>query len=169
MEAGTKVGTVNGGVSRGFWIVKIFAFSAVEFHGRCAGYVMLTHWEERLMVAEDAWAFAEVVLLIFFQLSISVSNPSKIVEMRLQYHFCQTSSSDNVSCVDKTVQMSCRLFYLRPHFIIAIDVEYVGNEIKRMIVVLDFLIEACEVESIGEIVFVNLTKVFVAFRRNELR
>ena len=59
--------------------------------------------------------------------------------------------------------MAGRLFNLRTHVIVTFNVKHVGDEIKCMVVVLDFYIEAGEIEAIGEVVFINFAKVFVAF------
>jgi hypothetical protein len=51
---------------------------------------------------------------------------------------------------------------LFPHIIVAIKVEHVGYEVERILVVLNFGVEAREVEAVGEILFVDLAKVLVA-------
>jgi hypothetical protein len=64
--------------------------------------------------------------------------------------------------------MPCRLFYLLSHVIVAVEVEDVCYEVERILVILDFGVEACEVETVGKVLFVNLTEVFVPSRRYEL-
>jgi hypothetical protein len=93
---------------------------------------------------------------------------SGICEYRTTYHLCQTPSRDNVSCVHEAVQVSRRLLYLLPHVIVAVEVEDVGDEVERVLVVLDFGIEAGKVEAIREIFFVDLAEVLVAARRYKL-
>jgi hypothetical protein len=62
----------------------------------------------------------------------------------------------------QAIQVPCRLLYLFPHIIVAIKVEHVGYEVERILVVLNFGVEAREVEAVGEILFVDLAKVLVA-------
>jgi hypothetical protein len=64
----------------------------------------------------------------------------------------------------QAVEMSRRLFYLFPHVIVAVEVEDIGNEVQRILVVLNFSVQAREVEAIGEVFFVNLAEVLVASR-----
>lgn len=58
--------------------------------------------------------------------------------------------------------MPRRLLYLLSHVVVAVKVEDVCYEIKRILVVLNFGVQAREVEAIGEVLFVDFTKVFVA-------
>jgi hypothetical protein len=58
--------------------------------------------------------------------------------------------------------MPCRLLYLLPHIIVAIKVEHIGYEVERILVVLNFGVEAREVEAVGEILLVDLAKVLVS-------
>jgi hypothetical protein len=57
--------------------------------------------------------------------------------------------------------MPRRLFYLLPHIIVAVEVEDIRYQVEGVLVVLDFGVEAREVEAVGEVLFVNLAKVFV--------
>lgn len=68
----------------------------------------------------------------------------------------------------KPIEMSSRLFNLLPHIIIAIEVEDIGHEIQRVLVVLYVGIEPCQVEAVGQIVFIDFAKIFVASRGHEL-
>lgn len=58
--------------------------------------------------------------------------------------------------------MPRRLFYLFPHVIVAVKVEDVGDEVKRILVVLHFGVEAGKVEAVGEVFFVYFAEVFVS-------
>ena len=78
------------------------------------------------------------------------------------YHLCQTPSCDNVSRVYQTVQMPRRLLNLLPHVVVAVEVEDVRYEIECILVVLDFRVEARQVEAVGEVFFVDLAEVLVA-------
>lgn len=51
-----------------FRIVHVFALGAVELDGFDVRVVGLAHWEEGVALAGDAWAFAEVVLLVLLEL-----------------------------------------------------------------------------------------------------
>ena len=65
--------------------------------------------------------------------------------------------------------MTSRLLNLFAHVVIAVEVEDVSDEIQCMLIVLDVSVEAREVETIGEIVFVNFAEVLVTSRIGELR
>lgn len=58
--------------------------------------------------------------------------------------------------------MPGRLLDLLPHVIIAIEVESVRDEFESILIVLNFRVEARQVEPIGQVVFVYLTEVFVS-------
>jgi hypothetical protein len=64
--------------------------------------------------------------------------------------------------------MSCRLLNLFAHIVVAVEVEHVGYEIECILVVLNFGVQTCEVEAIGEVFFVNLAEVFVPSRGYKL-
>jgi hypothetical protein len=66
--------------------------------------------------------------------------------------------------VDKTVEVPGRLFYCLAHLIVAVEIEDIGDQIKGVLVVLYLSIQPCEVEPIGEVVFVDFAKVFIASR-----
>lgn len=78
------------------------------------------------------------------------------------YHLCQTPSCDNVSRVYQSIQMSRRLLDLFPHIIVAVKVENVRYEVEGILVVLDFGVEAREVEPVGQVLFVDLAEVFIS-------
>lgn len=58
--------------------------------------------------------------------------------------------------------MPRRLLNLFAHIIVAVKVEDVGYEVQGILVVLDFGVQAREVEAVGEVFFVNLAKVLVS-------
>lgn len=70
--------------------------------------------------------------------------------------------------MNEAVEVPCRLFNGFTHLIVAVEIKNVGDEVERILVVLHFRIQACQVEAVCEIVFVNLAKVFVASRGYEL-
>jgi len=53
-------------------------------------------------------------------------------------------------------------------FIVTLAVEHIRNEIQGILIVLYFCVEAGEIESVGEVVFVDIAEVFVASRVYEL-
>jgi hypothetical protein len=78
------------------------------------------------------------------------------------YHLRQTPRRDNVPRMYQAIQMPCRLLYLFPHVIVTLKVEDICNKVERVLVVLDFGIEAGKVEAIGKILFVDFAKVLVS-------
>ena len=64
--------------------------------------------------------------------------------------------------------MTGGLFNLFTHIIVAVEVEDVGDEVKGILVVLNVGVEACQVEAVGEVVFVDFAKVFVTAGGYEL-
>lgn len=74
MERGAKVSAVDGGVSGRFWVVEVFAFTAVELDGLDVGKVGHAGWEERVVLAHDTGTFAKVAFFVFLKLnSLSLS------------------------------------------------------------------------------------------------
>jgi hypothetical protein len=63
--------------------------------------------------------------------------------------------------VYQTVQMPRRLLNLFPHIIVAVEVEDVRYEVECVLVVLDFRVQARQVEAVGEVLFVDLAEVLV--------
>ncbi len=70
--------------------------------------------------------------------------------------------------MNQTVEVSRRLFNLLAHVIVAVQVKDVRDQIKGILVVLDVGVEACQVEAVREVVFVNFAKVFIAAGRYKL-
>ena len=60
--------------------------------------------------------------------------------------------------------MARRFLDLLTHLIIAVEVEYIGDKVESILVVLDVRVEAGEVEAVGQIVFIDLAEVFIAPR-----
>lgn len=54
------------------------------------------------------------------------------------------------------------------HFIIAVDVEHVRDEVERILVILNLGIQTCEVEPVGQVFLVDFAKVLVASGGDEL-
>jgi hypothetical protein len=62
----------------------------------------------------------------------------------------------------------CRLFDLVSHLVVAFKVEYICDQFKRILVVLNFGIEACQVESVCQVILVDFAKILVPARGYEL-
>lgn len=65
--------------------------------------------------------------------------------------------------------MTSRLLNSLSHLVVAVEVEYIRDEIQGILVVLNLSVEAGEVEPVSEIIFIDLTEIFVATRRDKLR
>lgn len=70
--------------------------------------------------------------------------------------------------MDQPVKVASGFLHLLSHVIVTIEVEHVGNEVERILVVLDVVVQTCQVEPIVEILFINLAEVFVSARAYEL-
>jgi len=70
--------------------------------------------------------------------------------------------------MDQAVQVPGRLLNLLPLVVIAVQIKYIRDEIKRILVVLDLRIQACQVESIGQIILIDFAEVLISARRDEL-
>ncbi len=55
-----------------------------------------------------------------------------------------------------------------PHFIVTFQVENVSDQFERVLVVVEIGIESCQIKAVRKVVFIDLAKVFVASRRDEL-
>jgi len=84
------------------------------------------------------------------------------------YHLREPSRRDNVAGVHQAVQVPGRLFYRLAHLVVAVEIEDVGHQVQRILVVLHLRVEAGEVEPVGQVVLVDFAKVLIAARRYEL-
>ena len=64
----------------------------------------------------------------------------------------------------KPVEMTSRLLDLVSHLVVALHVEEIRDHVQCVLVILHFIVEARQVEAVGEVVLVNLAKVFIAAR-----
>ena len=78
------------------------------------------------------------------------------------YHLRQTPCRDDIPRVDETIQMPGRFFYRLAHLVVAVEVEHVGDEVERILVVLHLGVETREVEAVRQVLLVDLAKVLVA-------
>lgn len=65
--------------------------------------------------------------------------------------------------------MAGRLLDGLAHVIVTVEIEDVGDEVQRILIVLDLGVEACEVEAVRQVVLIDFAKVLVAARRDELQ
>lgn len=68
----------------------------------------------------------------------------------------------------KAVQVPCALLDHLPQLVLAVHVKHIGNDIQGIVVVLHFRLQARKVKPIVQIVLVDLAKVLVPARRDEL-
>jgi hypothetical protein len=71
--------------------------------------------------------------------------------------------------VHQPVQVPGGLLDLLAHLVVALDVEHVGDELERVLVVLDLRVEPRQVEAVRQVVLVDVAEVLVAAARQELR
>lgn len=88
--------------------------------------------------------------------------------MVLAYHLRKPSCSCDVSCMDQAVQVPCRFLDMLSHIIVTVQVKDICNEVESVLIILDIRIEPSKVESVCEIIFVDLAEIFIASRRDEL-
>jgi hypothetical protein len=117
-------------------------------------------------VAEYAWAFAEVGAFVLVDLGELLARVRR--RLLVAYHFRQTSSSDDVASVYKAVEVAGRFLDLFAHVIFTVEVEDIRHKVERVLIVLDLGVEASQIETVGQVFFVNLAEVFVASRGDEL-
>ena len=70
--------------------------------------------------------------------------------------------------MDKTVQMASGLLDGLAHLVVAVEVEDIGDQIESILIVLHLGVQASQVESVREVVLVDLAEVLVASRGDEL-
>ena len=54
------------------------------------------------------------------------------------------------------------------HVIFAVEVEDIRHKVEGVLIVLDLGVEASQIETVGQVFFVNLAEVLVASRGDEL-
>ena len=122
-----------------------------------------------LRLADYTWTFAEDALFVFFHLCVAVSDGTHSNKLEgFIYHLGQSPRSDDIPCMHQAIEMSCALLYLLAHIVVHLHIEDIRNEVERILIVLDFSVEASQVESISQVVLVDLAEVLVAARGYEL-
>ena len=64
--------------------------------------------------------------------------------------------------------MPRRLFNLFSHVVLTLKIELVSDQVQRVLIILHFRLQASQVEAVRQVFLINLTKVFMAARRDEL-
>jgi len=71
--------------------------------------------------------------------------------------------------MNEAVKVTSGFLDLLAKVIVGIKVKHVGDQVKRVLIVLDLGVEPGQVEPIGEVFLIDLAKVLIATRRDELR
>jgi len=70
--------------------------------------------------------------------------------------------------VNKAIEMAGRLFDCFPHVVFTVKVKDVCDEIESILVVLNLGVETSEIETVCQVLLVDLAEVLVSTGRNEL-
>lgn len=68
----------------------------------------------------------------------------------------------------QAIQMASGLFDLLPHVVITVEVENVGDEVERILIILDLGVKPSEIEAIGQILLIDVAEVLIPARRDKL-
>jgi hypothetical protein len=82
--------------------------------------------------------------------------------MMRTYHLGKTTGGDNVTGMNKTVEMTGGLFDLLTQIIIGIEVEDISHQVQRILIVRDLGIQTSQVETVCQVILVDLAEVLVA-------
>lgn len=152
-----------------FGIVDVLAFGTIKANGAGVRDIVLTGREKRMAFARNTGTFSEIALLVLVNLNSQlVSNTSLRIGTATAYHFGETTGSDNVAGMDKSVQVASRFLDLLTKVVVRIEVENVGHEVQCILIVRDLGVKAGKVETIGQVFLVDFAKVLVSAGRNEL-
>ena len=174
MERGSKIGAIDGCMTRRFGVVDILASGTKKFDGARIRNVVLAHRKERVSVTHDAGAFAEVTLFVLFKLMYQTECVSiyscmvKVENVAFAYHFGETTCGDNIASVNQAIQMARRFLNLLAQVVVCIEVENIRHEVQRILIVRYFGVQAGKIETVGQVFLVDLTEVLISARRNEL-
>lgn len=78
------------------------------------------------------------------------------------YHLSKSSRRDDISSMNEAVEVACILLDGFPHVVVYFHVEDVGHQIEGVLVVLHFGVETGQVETIRQVVLVDLAEIFIA-------
>jgi hypothetical protein len=70
--------------------------------------------------------------------------------------------------MDKAIEMTGRLFDLLPQIIIGVEVEDIGHEIERILIVRDLGVQTSQVEAIRQVILVDLAEILISSGRDKL-
>jgi hypothetical protein len=85
------------------------------------------------------------------------------------YHFRKTTRSDNVTSMDQAIEMTSGLFNLFAKVVVGVQIEDVRDQVHSVLVILHLGVETGKIETVQEVLLINLAKVLIATRRDELR
>jgi hypothetical protein len=165
-EGGAEVGSVDGGMSRRLGGVNVLALRAVKLDALRMWKIRETDRKEGVRAAEHTRTAAKVAFLIFIEL-LGVSARQIRGSAEELYHLLQPPSGNDVPRVHEPVQVPRGFLNLVSYIVVAIEFEDVCDEVKGILVVLDFGLEAGEVEAVGEILFIDFAEVLMAAGRDE--
>lgn len=94
--------------------------------------------------------------------------PAKVAFLELVDHLGQAARRHDVPRVNEAVEVAGGFLDRLAHVVVAVEVEDVGDQVQRMLVVVYLGVETREVEAVGYVFFVDFAKVFVSSRRYEL-
>lgn len=83
------------------------------------------------------------------------------------YHLLEAPGGDNVARMNQAVQVSCRLLNLLADLVVAVKVEDVGDQVQGILIVLDLRLQTRQVETVGQVLLIDLAKVLVTARGDE--
>ncbi|KAG6867254.1 hypothetical protein C0993_005176, partial [Termitomyces sp. T159_Od127] len=141
-KGSAEEGTVDGAVAGGFGRVEVFATPAIKLYGFFVSNICQAHREERLELAEYTRASTEVGTL--------------------------AAGGDDPPGVDETVEKT-GLDVERASYEDRVLTKIVCNEVKSLRIVGYFIVKTGQIEAIEDKVFVDFTKIFVAFGRQKPR
>ena len=121
-----------------------------------------------MSVAENTRAFPKVALFVLVELQRESGRHQIAKISESSHHLRQTSRGDNVARVNKAVEMAGRLFDCFAHVVFTVKVEDVCDEIESILVVLNLGVETSEIETVCQVLLVDLAEVLVSTGRNEL-
>lgn len=147
-ERNTEVASID---IRAFLLgdVDIFTSWAVNLDSRSSEFLTHADWEHVLSFAENTRAHSESAQKIFLS------------------HECESFRRCDESCMDKSINVSCFLVHFQESFVFEIFV--VGtfarkNHFNAIIVVIEFLLDAIQVEVIADEIVIDFAKELVVFK-----
>jgi hypothetical protein len=94
--------------------------------------------------------------------------PTKIALLELLNHLRQASRRHDIPSMNQSIQMSSGLLDRLAHVVFTIQIEDIGDQVEGVLIVVDFGVQAGQVEAVRDVFFVDFTEVLVAAGGNEL-